>query len=256
MSRDFELLQRLEQEWDRPYSAAEPKLHPADRKSGMIKIDPGRVLAVRPAGRVPAAARAEVSKVILRTFLSTPPMSVVTFAGVEGRDSGKWVAACTADILAEISQTNVCLLDADIDNPSMHRWFSVANHGGLEAVLAGASSIDGALMAVTENLWLLPAGSKAGDQPFTSEGMRAVISELLQRCDYLVVSAPDYGSYAKLATIATTTEGVVLVLDAATTRRATAQRAKAMLEAAQVKIIGSVLTNRMNPIPDFIYTRL
>jgi Mrp family chromosome partitioning ATPase len=51
-------------------------------------------------------------------------------------------------------------------------------------------------------------------------------------------------------------DGVVLVLEANSTRRVTAKKAKQALEAANVRILGTVLNNRTFPIPEGLYRRL
>jgi len=51
-------------------------------------------------------------------------------------------------------------------------------------------------------------------------------------------------------------DGVVLVVSAERTRRAAACKIKEMLEAAQVRLLGAVLSDREFPIPERIYRRL
>jgi Mrp family chromosome partitioning ATPase len=52
------------------------------------------------------------------------------------------------------------------------------------------------------------------------------------------------------------TDGVVLVLEAHSTRREAARRAKENLEMADVRMLGVVLNNRTFPIPESLYRRL
>jgi Mrp family chromosome partitioning ATPase len=51
-------------------------------------------------------------------------------------------------------------------------------------------------------------------------------------------------------------DGLILVLSAQRTRRATALKVKQMLEEAQVRILGAVLSDREFPMPERIYRRL
>jgi protein-tyrosine kinase len=48
----------------------------------------------------------------------------------------------------------------------------------------------------------------------------------------------------------------VLVLEANSTRRVAARKAKQALEAANVRVLGTVLNNRTFPIPEKIYRLL
>jgi Mrp family chromosome partitioning ATPase len=51
-------------------------------------------------------------------------------------------------------------------------------------------------------------------------------------------------------------DGIILVLSALRTRRATALRAKEMLEGAHARLLGTILTDRVFPIPESLYRRL
>ena len=52
------------------------------------------------------------------------------------------------------------------------------------------------------------------------------------------------------------TDGVVLILEAHSTRRDTARRIKESLAAANARVLGVVLNNRTYPIPETLYSRL
>jgi Mrp family chromosome partitioning ATPase len=51
-------------------------------------------------------------------------------------------------------------------------------------------------------------------------------------------------------------DGVILVLDERRTRRATAREAKAVLQAANARLLGVVINERQFPIPESIYRKL
>lgn len=255
MSRDFELLQRLEREGARPpiFPANSGRGLSGEKQNGKFRVVHKRALdAIRPATRLSSAMRAELSRMILRTFLATPSISSVIFTGVEAKQSAKWLAACTADMLAETCHARVCLVDADLDFPAMHQAYSVSNSNGLGMILSGACSIERSAIGIADNLWLIPAGMRNGNQRVDPELARKAFYNIQRECEYLIVSGPECGSYAELAAFGAATGGAVLVLDATTTRRASAQRAKSMLEAAQVKVIGSVMTCRRDPVPEFL----
>lgn len=259
MSRDFELLQRLEKEQSR-------KSHPRDTISDtvhVVKQNGSREIAEQqtpalnqPGRRLEPVARNEFTKLILRTFLSAPAVRAVMFTGVEAKEGAKWIAACTADVLANAAHGRVCLLDADLASPALHRIYSIPNQNGLATILEGSCSSDDAALHVVENLWVIPAGLKSTDMQFTAAMFHEVAVDLLDQFEYLLISAPDYDQHAELGIIGAATEGAVLVLDAMTSRRAEAQRAKAALEMAKIPILGSVLNNLSFPVPDFLYSRM
>jgi Mrp family chromosome partitioning ATPase len=51
-------------------------------------------------------------------------------------------------------------------------------------------------------------------------------------------------------------DGIVLVLGANSTRKATARKIKNTLETMRSQILGTVLSERAFPIPEWIYRRL
>jgi len=74
--------------------------------------------------------------------------------------------------------------------------------------------------------------------------------------DYTVLHGPAAGAGSEAALLGATCDGLVLVLQANTTRRATAQRAKETLHSANARLLGTVLSERTFPIPSAIYKRL
>jgi Mrp family chromosome partitioning ATPase len=51
-------------------------------------------------------------------------------------------------------------------------------------------------------------------------------------------------------------DGIILVLSASNTRRVVARKIKEMLDATHARVLGTVLTDRIFPIPERIYRRL
>jgi polysaccharide biosynthesis transport protein len=259
MSRDFELLQLVEQERNRRSRSSaviSETIHAAGQEDASGIAQEQVESATQPAAYLAAAVRDELTKLILRTFLSTSEVKVVMFTGVEAQEGAKWIAACTADVLSRAIRGKVCLLDADLAYPTLHRYFSIPNQNGLAAILSGSRSVEGATIRVGENLWIVPAGTAQGPSQMTTTMFQATVVDLLYRFDYIVISAPDYERYTEVSVIGAATEGAVLVLDAMLTRRVPAQDAKLALEAAKIRILGCVFNNRSFPVPDFLYSRL
>lgn len=255
MSRDFELLQRLEREGVRPSIFIENsgRASSGERRGGAFRVVQKRESAVtRPATWLSSTMRSELNKMILRTCFATPAISSVMFTAVEAKQSAKWLAACTADVLAETCDARVCLVDADLDSPAMHRAYSIPNHHGLGMVLSGACSIERAAIGIADNLWVIPSGARNESRSIGPESARRAFCSIQEECEYLIVSGPEWANCPETAAFGAATEGVILVLDSTTTRRASAQRAKSMLEAAQIKVIGSVMTCRRDPVPEFL----
>jgi hypothetical protein len=105
------------------------------------------------------------------------------------------------------------------------------------------------------NLWFVPAlGKNAGDGKMTS--VHSYLGEVRREFEYSIVEAPSAGESNEVTAMAQFADGIILVLSANKTRRATARKIKETLETAQARLLGTVLSDRVFPIPDAIYRRL
>jgi Mrp family chromosome partitioning ATPase len=259
MSRDFELLQRIEQERARPRRAGDAVkavFRTAVESVGSKATEQQPIAAKHVTSSLAPAIRNELVKLVQRVFLSTLATKIVMFTGVEAGEGAKWLTACTGEILADARCGSVCLLDADIDAPSLHRHFTIANQKGLCDALWKGSPIQQVTQQLGENLWVVPSGSQQGAAQITPSTFQAVTVDLLGICDYVLISAPECDHYAAIGSIGAAVQGAILVLDATRTRRVAAQSAKAALDAANIRVLGSVFNNRSFPVPEFLYSRL
>jgi hypothetical protein len=119
---------------------------------------------------------------------------------------------------------------------------------------AGSTPLQQAGARVRGNLWLVPAG-KDGDQGNTAK-LHSYLGQVRREFEYSIVEGPPAGESNEATAMAQFADGIILVLSAHRTRRIAARRVKEMLEAAQGRILGTVLSDRMFPIPESIYRRL
>lgn len=104
------------------------------------------------------------------------------------------------------------------------------------------------------NLWLVPECQRDSDTSLAT--LVSYVRDVRRDFDYSVVAAATAASSQLAATIAQPADGIILVVAAGRTRRATATRIKQVLENAQVRILGAVLSDRVFPIPETMYRRL
>jgi hypothetical protein len=107
---------------------------------------------------------------------------------------------------------------------------------------------------VRGNFWLVPP--LGGDGVATASSLRSYLGEMRREFEYSIIEAPPAGESHAATAMAQYADGLVLVLSAHHTRRVTARKVKEMMEAAQVCILGTVLSDRMFPIPNELYRRL
>jgi hypothetical protein len=111
---------------------------------------------------------------------------------------------------------------------------------------------------LSSGLWLMPPGVllEGKGTRVSAAWLRGRLAELRLEFDYTVLQAPAAGRYDEAALLGSLCDGVVLVLQANATRRKAAQRVKERLDAANARLLGTVLSERTFPIPDAIYQRL
>ncbi len=245
MSRNFELLRKAGKE-DVLLGGSENGSRPND--AGHRPFDLGR------------PAQEELIKLVQRVFVfpnSHAPRAVV-FSSVEGNGSSE-ICCRVGKVLAAQGSGSVCLVDANLRAPSLHQLLEVGKFPGLvDATIKPGPIKDFTVRIAGGNLWLLPSGSSAAEAQglFASDRLRSRVGELREEFDYVLIDAPAVASNADAVVLGQRADGVVLVLEANSTRRETALIAKETFENANVRLLGAVLNNRTFPIPEALYRKL
>jgi succinoglycan biosynthesis transport protein ExoP len=206
-------------------------------------------------------ARDESMKLVQRIFFlqAGEPAHAVVFAGIDHGNGCSRICAQTAKILASNVQGTVCLVDSNLRSPSLPQFFGITNHRGLTDALMQEGPIKGfAKQLQPENLWLLSCGSLAADSPnlLNSDRLNARITELRKEFNYVLIDASPLNVYGDAMALGKLTDGVVLVLEANSTRRDAAVQVTEALRTSQVHVLGAVLNKRTFPIPESLYQKL
>jgi capsular exopolysaccharide synthesis family protein len=252
MSKNFELIQQAEMNLGSSAAPAKRTYAGTNGSSnggGSVELN------------IDKLTREESQKLVQRVFLAQGGENprVVVFAGVDHGNGCSQICAQTARILADNVQGTVCLLDANLRTPSLPDIFGVTNHHGLTDALLQEDSVRNYAKPLTPgNLWLLSCGSiPAGSSGMlTSARMKARVAELRNEFDYVLVDAPPLNEYSDAIALGQISDGLVLVLEANSTRRESALRIADTLRATQIKVLGAVLNKRTFPIPEGLYNRL
>ncbi|MBI3668284.1 MAG: CpsD/CapB family tyrosine-protein kinase [Acidobacteria bacterium] len=211
---------------------------------------------------IDGTAREEVTKLVQRVFLlpknGTAPGAVI-FCGIELGQGSSWISSRAAVILAKQGTGTVCLVDANLRSPSLHQHFSADNwHGWADALRKERSLRDLAQPVLGGNLWLVPSGSVTPDlyARLGSERLRKCLAELRTQFTHVLIDAPPASPHGDAALLGKLADGVVLVVEANSTRRETTRQVKESFESAKVRLLGTVLNQRTFPIPESLYRKL
>jgi hypothetical protein len=109
------------------------------------------------------------------------------------------------------------------------------------------------------SLWLVQpemTDDESGDDSFSASALHSHLQWLRAEFEYSVVEGPPAGESHEAAAMAQFADGIILVLSAQRTRRAAALKAKESLERVQARMLGTILSDRLFPVPEAIYRRL
>ena len=259
MSRNFELMQNLGREHEMFEAAPEA--------TTTVEIPAMKVASSAPVELQPLQLKMEdtqkdeIFKLVQRVFLNpgTTRGRMVVVSALEAGNGCSWICARMAEVLAAQVSGTVCVVDANLRSPGLHREFDVPNHYGLTDALQVNEPVRRFVTSLSRpNLWLLSCGAEVeGMQTMLgSDRMRALIPELQREFDYVLIDAPPMESGDDSLVLSRNAEGIVLVLRAHSSRRETARKAVRDLENANVRVLGAVLNRRTFPVPESIYRKL
>ena len=210
----------------------------------------------------PLPAQDEVTKLVQRLFVLTgqgkAPGSVA-FCGVAAGDGCSWVCAHSAEVLESQVQGKVCVVDANLRSPSLHRFFELENLLGFsEASKSSRPVAEFARHLPGRNLWVMTSGA-VGREPngaLNPARLRTRLAELRAEFDFVLIDTPPLGAFNDGILVGQAVDGTVLVVGSDSTRRESALIVKKSLDAAGVQLLGAVYNRRTFPIPERIFRKL
>jgi hypothetical protein len=194
-------------------------------------------------------AREQIRGLVRQIFFSSriPPVKQVVFSAAEAQTDVAGICEKVGWALALETSAGVAIVGCEHQTPTVE----VRNRGRISPVKSRSTHI-------ASNLWRVwGVGSLEGEEEFRSARYwLSGLAELRSEFEYAVIHGPPAGISSEAALLGQLADGIVLVLGAHSTRRVTARRIKETLEAAEVTILGTVLSERTFPIPAGIYHRL
>lgn len=247
MSRNFELMTQLEIEAD------------ISHKRTAARADRTDVMPIAPilSGHATDIGGEEMLRLIQRIFLSangSAPRQVV-LCGVDVENGSSSVCAKAGRTLAANSSRPVCLVDANVRSPRLSSLFGIE---GTNPFSGPSAPLREQCVKVGGNLWLagpniLADNSRVLLPPIQ---LKERLTELRGEFEYMLIDAPGTSVCGDAQLLGLVADAAILVVEANSTRRLAARNAKVALDDAGVRILGTVLHNRIFPIPERLYNKL
>lgn len=173
-----------------------------------------------------------------------PPNKVILLAGPSSRMGKSTTCANLGVVLAQADRSTL-IVDCDLRNPVLHKVFGLGNSYGLMNVLAGERKPEEVWQEPVEGLRVLTAGPLPPHpaEVLTSQPLTRFLEQIRPKFDYVLLDAPPTQLVSDPTILAPQVDGVLLLLDAQSTRKGSVRQAIRGLEAVGANVLGTVMTN-------------
>jgi len=224
-------------------------LHPGLSPAREVETREARTIRPAPQKWDPEAfARKQIRGLVQQVFLSNPDNRIrhVVFSSTEPEADIRGICRSVGEELALENMGSVAVVGRfpHVCSNQEQDQLNSPSDRCLRAIATPAGS----------NLWLVPEFPNVSG--ISAAKLRSRSSDLRREFDFALMTASLASDSQIAAAMAQLTDGVVLVVSARYTHRATAIRIKRALESAQARVLGVVLSDRTFPIPERMYRRL
>ena len=182
-------------------------------------------------------------KIAPQVFLSpAQPVRTALFCGAGGGVGCTSVCLKTAEALSRLTTESICVVDANFHAPSLHTAVEVDRAPGFSDFLTQSGLARSFATQINRNLWLMPTGTRVVNTEtlFVAATFRARMAQIAAEFRFVLI---DSGTGRESAQFAQAASGAILVIDSDKTRRDEAHRAKQILQAVRLPLLG-VVVNR------------
>ena len=170
---------------------------------------------------------------------------------VTSPNAGDGKTATVVNLGAVFAQAGarVVVVSCDLRRPGLNQVIAPGEHAELASVLAGRQPLDLALSPVpgVDGLWAFGTREVAANptELLGGDRMRSLLDDLAGRFDIVLIDSPPVLPVADALILSRYVDAVLLVVAAASTRRAELRRAADKLAQASAPVVGAVLNKAM-----------
>jgi exopolysaccharide/PEP-CTERM locus tyrosine autokinase len=224
-----------------------------------------KLVVYREPGSIAAEQFRKLRTQLLGMKLPSAPKTIMVTSATDS-EGKTLVAANLGLVLSHDLQSYALLVDADLRNPALSRWFALHEGRGLSDYLAAGAGIPELLTKTSiEKLTILSSGSIQANpvELIGSKKMESLVRELRERYSdrYVIFDSSPLLATTEPSVLTRLVDGIILVIRAGVTPRETVQQALATVD--RDKVLGIVLndlefesgglTSRYFGSPDYYY---
>lgn len=163
-----------------------------------------------------------------------------------GTGEGKTTTGISLAVTMAQANNRVILVDTDLRKPRLHRAFGVSGEVGITSVLVKDVTLDEAIKKTeVVGLDLLPCGPLPPNPAdlLHSERFKELLEELASKYDRVLLDSPPVGVVTDAAILSQLVDGSLLVIQAKSTTKESARRARRRMLDVGANIVGVVLND-------------
>lgn len=167
------------------------------------------------------------------------------------RDEGKSSLSINLAISLAQADNRVLLIDADLRNPSLHRYLRIAkdSKSGLSNLLSGNIKVGDCLIKTQYGFDVIAGGAIPPNpaELIGSDAMRNLLNVAAQHYDYIICDAPPVGIITDAAALSPLCDGVLYVIRQNYANKNQIRNALKNLQTVNAKLLGTVMTQCVMP---------
>jgi hypothetical protein len=210
----------------------------------------------RALGNLQRFGREQIRSLVHQVFFpggAKAPRQVV-FSSVDANNNLGEICLSVGRRLCTQTSGSVCIVDLASRHPEIAPTLEIRDV--VDRIETFDCLRDSAL-PLSNKLWIVHSDVFLGNEKrLSARWLRTRIDELRLDFDYTIFQAPPAGQCSDAHILGHLCDGIVLVLNANSTRRVAAKKVKDCLSAANARLLGTVLSERQFPIPEALYRRL
>jgi capsular exopolysaccharide synthesis family protein len=214
----------------------------AQRESKTRDLTEPLITVLNPNSTVAEAYRTLRTNLLHAVVDSLPKVIVITSSSArEGKTS---ICANLAVALAQVGKSTL-IVDCDFRQPDLHRYFGLRNGWGIVDVLVGTYSRQEVWKEPADLLKVIPVGSIPPNpvELLDSQRFAEFLADVQKEFDYVLLDTPPIRACSDPIILSSQGDGVLLVLDAKTTRKMSIRQSLRSLAAVDANVIGTVMNN-------------
>jgi capsular exopolysaccharide synthesis family protein len=160
-------------------------------------------------------------------------------------ETGEGKSVTTGNLALSFSQSGkkVLIIDCDLRNPSIHKYFNVPNRTGFANLIIEQLDYKDVIQEYNDTLHIITAGRTAINpaELLNIEYVSPILEELQDNYDIILIDTPPVISVTDAQLLSSVADGVIMVLSIGGTHKKLCQKALQLLHNVDANIIGMVM---------------